>query len=506
MKNFNQLSRRDLIKHTAAVAGAGSISTAMVERALAADSNIKRIIFWYVPEGCAQQAFWPANTGSLNINMNAAINGRNPQSKSNSIRDYADSNQASFCLQPLKAHENDISLYSGFVNNGVSTESDDHKSKISGALTGGKPGEGSLDQVLGRKMQGSSPIASIYSAMWGHHVHNRGANDDYMSPIRTIGGGTTGSSNWNPMDTYKVVFGNGGIPAPTGGNGVVPYSEQHAQLEMLKAMEARLEQVKCVGGLEARNKYEKLLASYQQLEAQTTALLQKAEEEAKSNGPDVRFDIPNGWTNTSGSRTDLSKYWNQSANYERLVDISMNTTVAALALDRTRVSVMQFSGSGTDRGPVSKHHYREFDRLDGSGGKGIAGLESGDVNDHYMGHDPDPSRRRNQARIFRWYYGKLAQLIDKLKATPDGSGTLFDSTLIVTCSEFSMYNHRSHDMPYMVCGGLGGRMKTGQYVDCRQNGNFRNAADFLYGITKAMEVNLDHFGTSTNAYTGFINS
>lgn len=305
------------------------------------------------------------------------------------------------------------------------------------------------------------------------------------------------------MDTYKVVFGNNGIPAPSGGNGVVPYGNEHAQLDMLKAMEARLEQVKCVGGLAARDKYETLLASYKQLETQTAALLQKAEDEAKDNGPDVRFDIPNGWTNTSGSRTDLSKYWNKPENYERLVDISMNTTVAAMALDRTRVSIMQFSGSGTDIGPVAKDHYRVFDRTDGSG-KGIPGLEAGPMHDHYMGHDPNEVRRRNQARVYRWYYGKLAQLIDKLKATPDGSGSLFDSTLIVTCSEFSMYNHRSHDMPYIMAGGLGGTVKTGQYLDCRQNGNFRDSADFFLGISQALGANLDHFGNSRNPYSGFL--
>ena len=504
MNNFNKLNRRELIKHTAAVAGATSISTAMVERALAVDSNIKRVIFWYVPEGCAQQAFWPANTGSLNINMNASINGKNPRSNNESIRSYIDASQASYCLQPLKSLENDISLYSGFKNQGTAGITEPHKTVVASALTGGKPNEGSIDQILGRKMQGSSPIASIYSAMWGHHVHNKGANDDYMSPVRTIGGGTTGSSNWNPMVTYKVVFGNNGVPAPSGGNGVVPFGSEHAQLEMLKAMEARLEQVKCVGGLEARDKYETLLASYKQLETQTAALLKKAEEEAQSNGPDVRFDIPNGWMNTSGSRTDLSKYWSQPENYELLMDISINTTVAAMALDRTRVSIMQFSGSGTDIGPAAKNHYRVFNRTDGSG-KGIPGLEGGAVNDHYLGHDPDPVRRRNQARIFRWYYGKLAELIEKLKATPDGSGTLFDSTLVVTCSEFSMFNHRAHDMPFIVAGGLGGRVKTGQYLDCRQNGNFRNAADFFLGISRAIDVNLNHFGTSTNAFTGLLN-
>ncbi|WP_053980947.1 DUF1552 domain-containing protein [Marinagarivorans algicola] len=494
MKRFNSLSRRDLIKQTAAVAGAGTLSASMVERALAADTNFKRVIVWYVPEGCAQQAFWPRNTGNLVINEAASINGKNPQSKGSSIRGYVDANQATYCLQPLKKHEADISLYSGFKNNGADAD-DPHKQVVNSALTGSKTNEGSIDQILGKKLQGSSPVPSIYSAIWGHHVHNRGANDDYLSPVRKVGGGTTGSSNWNPMETYKFVFGNDGIPAPSGGSGAIPYGERQTTVQILKAMEARLEAIKCVGGAQAHSKYETLLASYTKLEKETSALLLADEEAAKNNGPDVRFPIPNNWLNTNGTRTDLSKYWNKPENFEKLMDIAIQTTVASFALDRTRVSMMQFSGSGTDKGPVARDHYRKI---------GVPGLEAGDVNDHYLGHDPDPKRRRNQARIFRWYYSKLSQLIDQLKAVPDGSGTLFDSTLIVTASEFSMYNHRSNDMPYMICGNGGGAFKTGQYLDARSGGSFRNSADFFYGVTEGLGANLNHFGTSTNAYRGML--
>lgn len=498
MKNIKHLSRRELIKYTAATAGVGSLQTAMVKSALAQNSNAKRLIVWYMPEGCAQQAFWPVNTGALSINANATINNKNPRSQNGSIRNYIGGRDgpacSTFSLQPLIDYTDDISLYSGFTGKDGPGADDPHAKAILGALTGGTPNNGSFDQIMGRELKGSSPISSIYCAHWAHHAHS---NFGYLSPVRKIDGGLTGSSNWNPMDTYHQVFGNAGIPAPSGnGGGNVPYGDRHASIEILNSMEARIEQVKCVGGEAARQKYETLLASYKELEKQTSDILQSEIDSAQRSGPDVRFDIPNGWNNRNGGFKDLSKYWNKSENFEKLMDISINTTVAALALDKTRVSMMQFSGSGTKVGPAPKDHYIKL---------GLPGFEGGEAHDHQFGHGNEAKKRRNQARIFRWYYSKFAQLIQKLKDTPDGDGkSLFDSTLIVTASEFSMHDHRYHDMPYIIAGGLDGKLKTGQYIDARNGSNFRNNAEFFHGVAAALDVNLPRFGNSTNPYTGMI--
>ncbi|WP_158224663.1 DUF1552 domain-containing protein [Agaribacterium haliotis] len=488
----SELKRRNFIK--AAVGGGASLAmmSPFAQRALAEEAGFKRLIIWYVPEGCAQQAFWPAQTGQLQINGNASISGRNPKSNNNSIRNYVDNNMAGYCLQPLARHVSDISLYSGFQNRGSGSDSSDaHAMVIDHALTGGTPKNGSIDQVLGPLLKGSSAISSIYTPVYGHHVHNRGAADGYMSPVRTVGGGNIGSPNWNPMDVYNQIFPNG-----IDSSGVVSgpkFTDQKARLAILNSAAAELETVRCMGGDEARQKMEKILASFEKLEQDTQAIVD-ADEKDNSGGQqvDVSFDIPNGWTNTAGSRNDSSKYWNRSENFGKLVDIAIDTTIAAFALDRTRVSMLQFSASGTDKGPAQNDHYKKV---------GISDLEGGDVNDHNLGHKPDANLRRNQARIFRWYYGRMAYLIDRLKEIPDGNGSLFDSTLIVTASEFSMYNHRNVDMPYLIAGGLGGVHQTGRYLDVRQNGNFRHSADYFLGIARMLGTNLNRFGESTTPYS-----
>ncbi len=485
-----EIKRRNFLKGAIGSGASLSFLSPFAQRALAqSDQDIKRLIIWYVPEGCAQQAFWPAHTGQLNINMDADITNKNPQSRNASIRSYVDESMASYCLQPLARHSADISLYSGFQNQGSGTDnSDAHAIVVDHALTGGQPREGSIDQVLAPRLQGNAAIPYIYTPVYGHTVHNRGAADSYMSPVRTVGGGNIGSPNWNPMEVYNQIFPNG-----IDSSGVSPgsrYNEYSARLDILNAAATELEKVKCIGGDQARQKMETILASFEKLERDTQAIL-----DADSQTPppiELAFDIPDGWEDTAGTRNDSSKYWNRDENFGKLVDIAIDTTIAAFALDRTRVSTLQFSATGTDRGPAPHDHYKKV---------GIPGLEPGDVNDHYLGHESAPSRRRNQARIFRWYYGRMAYLIDRLKSIPDGNGTLFDSTLIVTASDFSMYNHRTVDMPYIIAGGLGGRHQTGRYVDVRNSNNsFRHAADYFLGIANLLDSGLTRFGESNTPY------
>ena len=486
-----EFDRRSFVKAVMGGSAMGMLSP-FAQQALAQSSGAKRIIFWYTPEGAAQQAFWPENLGTLKINPQASITNEKLYVSKSSIRTYVKKDIASYCLQPLAKHVGDISLYSGFQPRAKThSSSDAHAQAIEAALTGGTPDKGSIDQILGPMLQGSAITPNIYLSMWGHHVKDHGTSSTYMSPVRTVNGRTLGSDNWNPMETYNSIF-PGGVPKIGVNNTKQGFTDQQARMEILKAAAAELEIVRCVGGEVARNRMETILSSYETLEKKTKALIDADKNMQTGGQVDVSFDIPDGWDKTGGTRRDSSKYWNKSENFEKLMDIAIETTVAAFALDRTRVSTLQFSGSGTDAGPAPKDHYKKV---------GIKDLEPGDVNDHYMGHEETPSIRRNQARVFRWYYSKLAYLIDRLKQVPDtiNGGTLFDNTLIVTCSEFSMFNHRNWDMPYMVIGSMGGKHTTGRYLDVYKNG-FRHSADFFLGIAQIMGTNMTKFGESTNPY------
>ncbi|WP_053982277.1 DUF1552 domain-containing protein [Marinagarivorans algicola] len=511
MKNsFKNLKRRSFLASSAASVASISMANLFCNQALAQNSGIKRFIVWYVPEGCAQQAFWPKNTGNLEINPMASFNnnslaptngakkGRDPgeNNPSNRANGRMNTNMASYCLKPLQGLESEMALYSGFQNYGDPEFNDDHWRTVSAALTGGKKKQGSIDQIVGKAFRAPSNVRdSAYFSVYGQHVNNSGSDNGYLSPVRTIGsGGYTGSSIWNPVEVFKEIFPSGvPVKANPGEPVDLPYSDLEARLGALNAIEQRLEQVKCVGGEQARNKLEALLASYQKLVINTEGSIRAEQVQASQ---DVKVDIPDNWKNgITNSTRDLSKYWNQHTNFEKLMDIAIDSTVAALALDRTRVSMLQFSASGNDSGSANHDHYKTI-KLPYN-----QTLEPGDTNDHFFGHFSGDPKRRNQARVYQWYYSKLRQLVDKLKAIPDGNGeTLFDSTMILATSEFGSYDHYYHDVPHMILGGNQMNFQKGQYIDVH-NGAHRDSADLLYGVTNSLGLNLGNFGNSTNAFT-----
>ncbi|MEL6186980.1 MAG: DUF1552 domain-containing protein, partial [Myxococcota bacterium] len=257
-----------------------------------------------------------------------------------------------------------------------------------------------------------------------------------------------------------------------------------SRLAVMGAVRARLNAVRCAGGQDAQLRMESYLSSIERIEAETRALIDQGNTRPAVQLP---LSVPSSWSNINGA----DRYWHNPDNFGPLLRIQLDTTVAALALDQTRVSFMQFSATGDSKG-IDGSHYRRV---------GIQGLEAGGVNDHNMGHNPDGSRRRNQARVFRWYYAQLAYLIEQLKSVPDGQGgTLFDSTLIVGCSEWSMYNHRTVDMPNLIAGNPGGAFRMGRYLDARRNGNQRHQADFFLTLARGLGANLPRFGDSTGVY------
>ncbi len=471
-------TRRRFLGNTVS-AGAAAALLSMTERsALANGEAPKRVIFWWVPEGATHQALWPAHgPGPLTINPAASVGGgQTPQSRGDSINNYRSEAMGTYCLQPLADHVDDITLLSGFQNGGAGGSSDPHYQVIDSALTGGSPGEGSIDQVIGPMLQGTAPFHAIFSSLYGEHVHYN-VGTGYACPYRTTSGGHA-NATWNPVTTFNQLF-------PGGLDGDLDAGPDHrllSRFRVLGSVRNRIDAVRCRGGAAAQRRMEAYLQSIEQVEEQTEGLI-------GSGGltGDISVDIPPDWIDIS----DDNKYWHDPKNFAALAKIQIDTTVAALATDRTRCSLMQFSATGTTQG-LPGNHYEHI---------GIGDLENGNVADHKLGHDGGDTARRNQARIFRWYYAQLAYLIDRLKAVPDVDGrTLFDNTLIVCASEWGSYNHRKNDVPYVLVGNPTGAFQTGWYFDAH-DGGFRNHADLFLAIMLGVGLEVDRFGTSTNPYT-----
>jgi len=107
----------------------------------------------------------------------------------------------------------------------------------------------------------------------------------------------------------------------------------------------------------------------------------------------------------------------------------------------------------------------------------VLGITGSDL--HELSHDtiglfesvnggtPRPDNRF--AKMQRWYAQQFASLLDRLRATPLGSGTLLDQSVVVWISESGTgVDHQGFYIPVVIAGGGGGgRLDVGQFLEIR---------------------------------------
>ena len=80
------------------------------------------------------------------------------------------------------------------------------------------------------------------------------------------------------------------------------------------------------------------------------------------------------------------------------------------------------------------------------------------------GSRPDVSEKLLKINV--WYAEQVAQLARALDRLPEGDGTVLDNTLLVWGNEMASGPHGMNDIPVVLLGGAGGRLKqTGMLVD-----------------------------------------
>jgi hypothetical protein len=115
-------------------------------------------------------------------------------------------------------------------------------------------------------------------------------------------------------------------------------------------------------------------------------------------------------------------------------------------------------------------------------------------------HQNDPVKVDNVARIDAHLVETFAQLLAKLKSTPDGEGNLLDHMMIVYGSGTADGNrHTHHDLPVLVAGGGGGRLKGGRHLRFPQETPLNN---LFLNLLEMAGVPCGNFGDATGRLTG----
>jgi hypothetical protein len=110
-------------------------------------------------------------------------------------------------------------------------------------------------------------------------------------------------------------------------------------------------------------------------------------------------------------------------------------------------------------------------------------------------HGNNPEKLANLVALNTYHMSLFAKFIDRLKATPDGDGTLLDHSLILFGSGMSESDtHSRLNLPIALVGGDSGRMKGNRHVQAPKETPFAN---FMVSLANKFDCDLDKFGIST---------
>jgi len=165
--------------------------------------------------------------------------------------------------------------------------------------------------------------------------------------------------------------------------------------------------------------------------------------------------------------------------------LAQQMLVASMACDMARVGTIMMAPSRSDifltwlPGGVPDSHHNLSHDSDTTGGS--------------TAYNGTPTAAQLKLiQINQWYASQVAQVITAMKAVPEGTGTMFDNTVILWCNELGIGNIHSHtNIPVMLAGSAGGYFKTGQAVTM-PSGTPHNR--LMLSLCQAMGLSTTQFG------------
>ena len=114
---------------------------------------------------------------------------------------------------------------------------------------------------------------------------------------------------------------------------------------------------------------------------------------------------------------------------------------------------------------------------------------------HTLSHHSNVKENIERFAVLNTYHvGLFAYFLEKLRATPDGDGTLLDHSLVLYGSGMSDGNQHNHtDLPIVLAGGASGRLKGGRHLRHPKN---TPMANLLVAMLDTLGIPTDKFGDS----------
>jgi hypothetical protein len=425
------IQRRGILKGIAATALAAPLAQMfrMHRGRAAAGGALPKVVFFYTPCGLEPPLWHPAQTGSTTA--------------------------AGFTLPrlsaPLQPYQGDCIFMDGVSMYPLT----DHQGGSQQMLAGDDKDRKTLDLQLGDYMMSIKDPAPFTSVQLGVQSRiSKGGTPTVPHPHFTrISLAEEVFAEDNPLAAFARLFGSGTTPPTTNMANMAALAQLAAQQKsILDTATADLTALqKSLPGSEAM-KVQSYSDSLRALERRLTApgaMPTAACDTTKFN--------PTGFTVPQVSDPNQASY-NQTTNKGVVADLQMEIARLSLACGRTRVVTLLFE------------HTNAHNPIDGLGIFGV----------HDASHFNAPpgqltgnaTQAQKDAKLMAWenyrvwYAQKLAQFIGMLKATPDVTGTLFDNTILLHCSELGDGGpHKTDRVPFVFIGGGALGFKLGQSIN-----------------------------------------
>ena len=116
--------------------------------------------------------------------------------------------------------------------------------------------------------------------------------------------------------------------------------------------------------------------------------------------------------------------------------------------------------------------------------------------DYMIHHLLSHSDTADWLKVNQFFLQQVAYIAGKLQAIQEGERTLLDNTMLLYCSSMLNGNHDNSQLPVLVLGGGGGRLKGGRILDYKDKPN-RQMCRLYLSLMDKMNLRLPKFGDAT---------
>jgi hypothetical protein len=359
-------------------------------------------------------------------------------------------------LEPLAAYRDQMLVLSGIKASWNYIHAGASGSFLTGATRGGKTeieiiADVSMDQLLARRFASETQVPSLELSM--DAPANAGACTGNLSCVYTHTLSWRSATQplpmeWNPRAVFEKLFGDSG-------------STDRA------ARETRLRQHKSI----LDSVTEKLAGLRQELGSQDQAKVDQYTDAVR----DVERRIQQAEKHSSVELPAMDQPQGAPPVFEDHLKLMLDLQLLAFQSDLTRVVSFMIAKEQSARpypqiGVPEAHHPLSH-------------------------HNNIPELVEKMSKINRYHAQLFSQYLARLRATPDGDGTLLDHMTILYGAGISNSNrHSGDDLPLLLMGGGAGLIKGGRHLSYT---NKPLMANLLATLMDKFDVPVDHVGGST---------